>query len=263
MEELSTAALPKSIYTTAPITLPAAVSEEVVWPELKALAGKSTVNKSFIGQGCFGTQTPGVMQRNVLESPAWYTAYRPYQPKVSPGRLEALLNFQTVVAGLTGMATANASMLDEGTAAAETVALMRRTKRSAADDAVLLVDADTFPKRWPWCIPAPRRWASRCPRMTLVTGSPTWTSLVCPAHGAVHCLGVGAPARPRRGSLPGRGGPPCQILARGPPHRPGVQRPEPGVFLPIRRGAGRRLLIPGLGRLLVRWRTAGLLRCQQ
>ncbi|MEV8183531.1 aminomethyl-transferring glycine dehydrogenase [Specibacter sp. NPDC078692] len=146
LEELSTAALPKSIYSTEPLNLQAAVSEEAMLAELKALAGKNTVNKSLIGQGYYGTHTPGVIQRNVLESPAWYTAYTPYQPEISQGRLEALLNFQTVVADLTGMETANASMLDEGTAAAEAVALMRRTNRSASNDAVLLVDADIFPQ---------------------------------------------------------------------------------------------------------------------
>ncbi|MFQ4149935.1 aminomethyl-transferring glycine dehydrogenase [Arthrobacter sp. LAPM80] len=146
LEELTTAALPKSIYTTEPMNLQAAVSEEAMLAELKALAGKNTVNKSFIGQGYYGTHTPGVIQRNVLESPAWYTAYTPYQPEISQGRLEALLNFQTVVSDLAGMATANASMLDEGTAAAEAVALMRRTNRTASADAVLLVDADVFPQ---------------------------------------------------------------------------------------------------------------------
>ncbi len=146
LEELSAAALPKSIYTTEPLGLQAAVSEEAMLAELRALAAKNTVNKSFIGQGYYGTHTPGVIQRNVLESPAWYTAYTPYQPEISQGRLEALLNFQTVVADLTGMVTANASMLDEGTAAAEAVALMRRSNRSASSDAVLLVDADVFPQ---------------------------------------------------------------------------------------------------------------------
>ncbi|POH72935.1 aminomethyl-transferring glycine dehydrogenase [Arthrobacter glacialis] len=146
LEELSEAALPESIYTAEPMKLQAAVSEEAMLAELRALAGKNTVNKSFIGQGYYGTHTPGVIQRNVLESPAWYTAYTPYQPEISQGRLEALLNFQTVVSDLSGMLTANASMLDEGTAAAEAVALMRRTNRTAPDSAVLLVDADVFPQ---------------------------------------------------------------------------------------------------------------------
>ncbi|WP_202813572.1 aminomethyl-transferring glycine dehydrogenase [Arthrobacter sp. ERGS1:01] len=146
LEELSAAALPESIYTTEPMSLQAAVSEEAMLAELKALAAKNTVNKSFLGQGYYGTHTPGVIQRNVLESPAWYTAYTPYQPEISQGRLEALLNFQTVVSDLSGMVTANASMLDEGTAAAEAMALMRRTNRTAPADAVFLVDADVFPQ---------------------------------------------------------------------------------------------------------------------
>ncbi len=146
LEELSEAALPESIYITEPLSLQAAVSEEAMLVELKALAAKNTVNKSFIGQGYYGTHTPGVIQRNVLESPAWYTAYTPYQPEISQGRLEALLNFQTVVSDLAGMVTANASMLDEGTAAAEAMALMRRTNRTAKSDAVFLVDADVFPQ---------------------------------------------------------------------------------------------------------------------
>nr|WP_265739312.1 aminomethyl-transferring glycine dehydrogenase [Arthrobacter polaris] len=146
LEELSTAALPQSIYTAEPMNLQGAVSEEAMLAELRTLAAKNTVNKSFIGQGYYGTHTPAVIQRNVLESPAWYTAYTPYQPEISQGRLEALLNFQTVVADLTGMVTANASMLDEGTAAAEAVALMRRSNRSASNDAVLIIDADVFPQ---------------------------------------------------------------------------------------------------------------------
>ncbi|WP_125611368.1 aminomethyl-transferring glycine dehydrogenase [Specibacter cremeus] len=146
LEELTTAALPESIYTTEPLSLAAGVSEEAMLAELRELAAKNTVNRSFLGQGYYGTFTPGVIARNVLESPAWYTAYTPYQPEISQGRLEALLNFQTTVADLTGMVTANASMLDEGTAAAEAMALMRRSNRSASADAVFLVDADVFPQ---------------------------------------------------------------------------------------------------------------------
>ncbi|WP_427018925.1 aminomethyl-transferring glycine dehydrogenase [Pseudarthrobacter sp. P1] len=146
LEELTTAALPSSILSTEALQLPAAASEEAMLAELKAMAGKNTVNKSLIGQGYYGTFTPGVIQRNVLESPAWYTAYTPYQPEISQGRLEALLNFQTVVSDLTGMVTANASMLDEGTAAAEAMTLMRRSNRSAAADAAFVVDADVFPQ---------------------------------------------------------------------------------------------------------------------
>ena len=96
--------------------IPAAASEAEALAELRALADANTVRRSLIGQGYYGTHTPSVIKRNVLENPSWYTAYTPYQPEISQGRLEALLNFQTMVADLTGMAIANASMLDESTA---------------------------------------------------------------------------------------------------------------------------------------------------
>ncbi len=146
MDELCEAALPESIQISEPLDLPAAASEEAMLEELRVLARKNTVRKSLIGQGYYGTFTPGVIQRNVLESPAWYTAYTPYQPEISQGRLEALLNFQTAVSDLTGMVTANASMLDEGTAAAEAMTLMRRANRAAKPESVFVVDADVFPQ---------------------------------------------------------------------------------------------------------------------
>src|SRR5262249_34757693 len=110
----------------------------------RGLARRNTVAVSMIGLGYYGTETPGVIRRNVLENPAWYTAYTPYQPEISQGRLEALLNFQTMIGDLTGLATANASMLDEATAAAEAMALARRSSRSTS--AVYVVDADTLPQ---------------------------------------------------------------------------------------------------------------------
>ena len=120
------AAIPEVIRWHGTLDLPPAASEAEVLAELRALADRNTVAVSMIGLGYYGTHTPGVIRRNVLENPAWYTAYTPYQPEISQGRLEALLNFQTMVTDLTGLATANASMLDEGTAAAEAMTLARR-----------------------------------------------------------------------------------------------------------------------------------------
>lgn len=122
--------------------LPPAVTEAEALAELRALAEANTVAVSMIGQGYYDTLTPPVLLRNVLENPAWYTAYTPYQPEISQGRLEALLNFQTMVADLTGLEVANASMLDEGTAAAEAMTLMHRATRGSSNR--LAVDADLF-----------------------------------------------------------------------------------------------------------------------
>lgn len=122
--------------------LPAPASETEALTELRALADANTVAVSMIGQGYYDTLTPPVLLRNILENPAWYTAYTPYQPEISQGRLEALLNFQTMVADLTGLEVANASMLDEGTAAAEAMTLMHRAARGKTNR--LAVDADVF-----------------------------------------------------------------------------------------------------------------------
>ncbi|MBX9717123.1 MAG: glycine dehydrogenase, partial [Burkholderiaceae bacterium] len=124
------AIVPHSILRTTPMALPEPVSEAQALAELKSIASRNRVLKSFIGQGYHGTHTPGVILRNVLENPAWYTAYTPYQAEISQGRLEALLNFQTMVCDLTGMSIANASMLDEATAAAEAMTLARRSVKS-------------------------------------------------------------------------------------------------------------------------------------
>ena len=136
--------LPRSIARSQPLDLPAPVTEAAALVELKTLAAKNQVFKNFIGQGYYGTHTPGVILRNVLENPAWYTAYTPYQAEISQGRLEALLNFQTMVCDLTGMAIANASMLDEATAAAEAMTLARRSVKS--DSHTFLVAADCHPQ---------------------------------------------------------------------------------------------------------------------
>ena len=122
--------------------LPPAASEAEALAELRALADSNTVAVSMIGQGYYDTLTPPVLLRNIMENPAWYTAYTPYQPEISQGRLQALLNFQTMVTDLTGLEIANASMLDEGTAAAEAMTLMHRAARGSSNR--LAVDADVF-----------------------------------------------------------------------------------------------------------------------
>ena len=138
------AVLPPAIARTRPMALPAPVSEAQALAELKAIAGRNQVLKSFIGQGYHGTHTPGVILRNILENPAWYTAYTPYQAEISQGRLEALINFQTLITDLTGLAVANGSMLDEATAAAEAVTLAKRSVKSRSD--TLLVASDCHPQ---------------------------------------------------------------------------------------------------------------------
>lgn len=132
--------LPASIVRSKPMDLPEPVTEAAALAELKVLASKNQVLKSFIGQGYYGTFTPGVILRNILENPAWYTAYTPYQAEISQGRMEALVNFQTMVCDLTGMPIANASMLDEATAAAEAMTLAKRSVKSKSNRIVLAGD---------------------------------------------------------------------------------------------------------------------------
>ncbi|MGH6653901.1 MAG: aminomethyl-transferring glycine dehydrogenase, partial [Actinocrinis sp.] len=144
LDELAEAAVPATIRMTERLNLPPARSEAEVTAELRDLAARNRVLRPMIGLGYHGTITPPVIRRNVLEDPAWYTAYTPYQPEISQGRLEALLNFQTTVADLTALPTANASLLDEGTAAAEAMTLAKRAAKSKGN--VLLVDADLFPQ---------------------------------------------------------------------------------------------------------------------
>jgi len=151
LDALAAKALPAGILDTltdgvAPGLdhLPPAASEAEALAELRALADSNTVAVSMIGQGYYDTLTPPVLLRNVLENPAWYTAYTPYQPEISQGRLEALLNFQTMVTDLTGLEVANASMLDEATAAAEAMTLMQRAVRGPARR--LAVDVDVYPQ---------------------------------------------------------------------------------------------------------------------
>lgn len=148
VEALMRQAVPSSIFTgptgSLDSTIPAAASETEALAELRALASRNAVNRPMIGLGYYGTITPQVIQRNVLENPSWYTAYTPYQPEISQGRLEALINFQTMVAELTGLSTANASMLDESTAVVEGMLLARRASKSTSN--VFAVDADAFPQ---------------------------------------------------------------------------------------------------------------------
>ncbi|GIJ73303.1 aminomethyl-transferring glycine dehydrogenase [Virgisporangium ochraceum] len=144
VDELMDAAIPGVIRDNEKSKLPAARSEAEVLDELRGLAGRNTPMVSMIGLGYHGTHTPPVIRRSVLENPAWYTAYTPYQPEISQGRLEALLNFQTMVSDLTGLPTANASLLDEATAAGEAMTLARRSSKATSN--VYLVDADTLPQ---------------------------------------------------------------------------------------------------------------------
>ena len=144
LDALMRAVIPAPIRRDAAMQLPDAVGEQQALEELRRIAGENRVLRSFIGQGYANAHMPGVIRRNVLENPAWYTAYTPYQPEISQGRLEALLNFQTMVADLTGLDVANASMLDEATAAAEAVTLARRVSDHASDS--VFVADDVLPQ---------------------------------------------------------------------------------------------------------------------
>ena len=144
LEALAGRTVPASIASGEALPLPEAIDEAAALAELSALAGRNEVKASLIGQGYYGTHTPPVIQRNVLENPGWYTAYTPYQAEIAQGRLEALLNFQTMVSDLTGMPVANASLLDEATAAAEAVTMALAASRSKS--AVIAVCEDLHPQ---------------------------------------------------------------------------------------------------------------------
>ncbi|MGD9651480.1 MAG: glycine dehydrogenase (aminomethyl-transferring), partial [Candidatus Dadabacteria bacterium] len=141
--------VPASIRLGEPLDLPPGLSEHRLLRELRAISQKNKVFKSYIGLGYYGCVVPGVIQRNVLENPGWYTQYTPYQAEISQGRLEALLNFQTMVSDLTGMEIANASLLDEGTAAAEAMTMMLRAagkKAASGKQPVFFVSEKCFPQ---------------------------------------------------------------------------------------------------------------------
>ena len=145
MEALISDTVPAAIRLQAPLQLPPAKSESAALAELRQLASRNTLNRNFIGQGYYGCLTPALIQRNILENPAWYTAYTPYQAEIAQGRLEALANFQTMILDLTGMDVANASLLDEATAAAEAIAMAHSVTKSPSPTTIFL-DAACHPQ---------------------------------------------------------------------------------------------------------------------
>ena len=144
LQQLTAQLVPEAIAMADDLAIVDGCTEAQALAELREIASYNTVFKSFIGQGYYGTITPNVIQRNILENPAWYTAYTPYQPEISQGRLEALINFQTMISDLTGMEMSNSSMLDEGTAAAEAMALCQRMSKSKSSR--FFVDSDCLPQ---------------------------------------------------------------------------------------------------------------------
>jgi glycine dehydrogenase len=136
--------VPEAIRLRADLPLPSALTETEVTAELRKIASMNRPRRSLIGMGYTGTITPPVIRRNVLENPSWYTSYTPYQPEISQGRLESLLNFQTVISDLTGLPIANASLLDEATAAAEAMTMARRASKSKSTN--FFIHRDTHPQ---------------------------------------------------------------------------------------------------------------------
>ena len=143
LDDLVNEVVPESILSTSLDELPLGCNEDAALKQLKEIFSHNVIKKSFIGQGYYGTITPPVIQRNVLENPMWYTSYTPYQAEISQGRLEALFNYQTLITELTGLPIANASLLDEATAAAEAMIL---AYNSTKDKKVILVDKSVFPQ---------------------------------------------------------------------------------------------------------------------
>src|SRR5690349_21526412 len=145
LDALMAAAVPSGIRSSAVLNLPAAQTESEALATLRGLADRNNPGVAMIGLGYHPTVTPPVIRRNVLEDPSWYTAYTPYQPEISQGRLEALINFQTVIADLTGLTTANSSLLDEGTAVAEAMTLIRRATKGK-DALPIIIDSGLLPQ---------------------------------------------------------------------------------------------------------------------
>lgn len=145
LDELISSTVPANILRAQPMDLPASLSESDALAQLKSIGADNQIMRSFIGMGYYNTFTPNVVQRNVLENPGWYTAYTPYQPEIAQGRLEGLLNYQQMVMDLTGMELANASMLDEGTAAAEAMALLKRVNKKNRSNQFFVAD-NTHPQ---------------------------------------------------------------------------------------------------------------------
>jgi glycine dehydrogenase len=144
LDDLIDQVTPPDIRSAKPLDLPPAMTEREVLAHLKAMADANQIKTSMIGMGYYGTITPTVILRNVLENPGWYTAYTPYQAEISQGRLEVLLNFQQAVCDLTGLELANASLLDEATAAAEAMAMAKRVAKAKSDR--FFVDEDCHPQ---------------------------------------------------------------------------------------------------------------------
>ena len=134
LQALSASVIPEGIKGTSVLNLPAGQSEADALASIKAIAAKNQLHKTYIGQGYYNCHTPSPILRNLLENPAWYTAYTPYQPEISQGRLEALLNFQTLISDLTGLPIANASLLDEATAAAEAMTFCKRLSKNKTSE---------------------------------------------------------------------------------------------------------------------------------
>lgn len=156
LDVLMSETLPAPIRQKAPLDLGTPLSETEALAHMRELASQNQIFTSLIGTGYSGTILPAVIQRNILENPAWYTAYTPYQPEISQGRLEALFNFQTMICDLTGLDVANASLLDEATAVAEAMALAERAAQAKAKS--FFVDAEVHPQTLAVLRTAPSRW---------------------------------------------------------------------------------------------------------